>query len=121
MRLPDELAVLDRDQADSLRQFLPRDRVDALYRKGIEGADKALVAIAAAIAARDAETYGREGHTAKGMFGNLGLARCAAVARTIELRGKSGLLDEAEILLADLQTEVAVARATVEAWLEESA
>lgn len=74
--------------------------------------------IAAAVAAADAPALVRPAHTLKSSSATMGAMRLSAVARRLEMAGRSGALDASTV--ADAQTvraECETASAALAAWL----
>lgn len=85
-------SVMGSDFATLLQSFLTdsRQRIDA---------------IAAAIAAADAEALRRAAHSFKGSTSNMGAQRLAELCRQLEDIGRNGSIDGAAVLLAPLRVE----------------
>ncbi len=109
---------LDYDHIDSLLEFLPVEKVGALFDSGLRGAPPLIDAMRAALASGDANEVYRAGHTAKGMFGNLGMRRCEDVSRRVEAQGKAGDLAGVGAMIEALQLATDETSALMTAWLE---
>jgi two-component system, sensor histidine kinase and response regulator len=74
--------------------------------------------IAAAVGGSDAAALVRPAHTLKSSSATLGAARLSAVARRLEMAGRSGALDESATAdLATVQDEWRAASDALTAWL----
>jgi len=79
---------------------------DRLLEKFPQQAQKAVQLIADAVSAADAEQLARAAHGLKGTAANLSAAAVLRVAGELEALGNSGVLTEAEQLVAELRTEI---------------
>jgi HPt (histidine-containing phosphotransfer) domain-containing protein len=81
-----------------------------------------LEGIVEAIGADDAAALVRPAHTLKSSSATVGAMRLSAVARRLEMSGRSGVLDDAAREdLATVQQEWAAASGALTAWLSEAA
>lgn len=96
--------VIDRVALANLVKLVGDDPefVDELVDEYLADAPRQVAAIRAALDTGDPVGLVGPAHTLKGTSLSLGGLRVAAVARTIEERGRAGTLDGVEGLLADL-------------------
>lgn len=111
--------LLDQDHVESLLEFLAADKVRSLFASASRGAPPLLQEMREAVAQGDPVGLHRAGHTAKGMFGNLGMRRCEEISRAIEAHAKSGEFGQAEPLIDALESVVAETEATMNRWIDE--
>lgn len=111
--------LLDYDHVGSLLEFLAADKVRALFASVARGSPPLLSEMRDAAAKSDLVGLHRAGHTAKGMFGNLGMRRCEALSRAIETHGKAGEFALALSLVAELEISIAETEATMDRWIDE--
>lgn len=111
--------LLDYDHVESLLEFLAADKVRGLFASVVRGAPPLLSDMREAVAKSDPVGLHRAGHTAKGMFGNLGMRRCEAMSRAIENHGKAGEFALANPLIAELEALVAETEAVMTKWIDE--
>ena len=111
--------LLDHDHVESLLEFLAFDKVRDLFASVVRGAPPLLSEMQEAAAKSDTLGLYRAGHSAKGMFGNLGMRRCEAVSRAIESHGKAGEFLLASPLIAELEAVVAETEAAMARWIDE--
>jgi HPt (histidine-containing phosphotransfer) domain-containing protein len=111
--------LLDHDHVESLLEFLAADKVRNLLASVVRGAPPLLNDMREAVDKSDPVGLHNAGHTAKGMFGNLGMRRCEAVSRAIESHGKAGEFLLASPLIAELETAVAETEAAMARWIDE--
>lgn len=84
--------------------------VAALITSFLARAADYLEALADAIRRQDADAVARDGHSVKGMAGNLGAAHLAALGAAMEACGRSGQLAPASRLLAQMTAELDAVR-----------
>jgi HPt (histidine-containing phosphotransfer) domain-containing protein len=113
-------AHLDVEHVASLLEFLPPVKVRALFESALRGAAPLLQEMRESVAAGDAEKLYRAGHTAKGMFGNLGMRRCEGLSRSIETLAKAGQIAEAGAMTPALQIALEETGAIMRRWIEEN-
>jgi len=111
--------LLDIDHVDSLLEFLAAEKVRSLIASVVRGAPPLLSEMREAAAKGDAMGLQRAGHTAKGMFGNLGMRRCEMISREIETHGKAGEFPMAAALIKELETVVAETETVMIRWIDE--
>ena len=101
---------------------LSRDGGDALVQKVINAymgdTPRHLNALRQAVNAREAEPLRRIAHGLKSASANIGAARLAALCRDLEQLGRSGAIDGAAALLADMEREFQSVRQSLHALLE---
>lgn len=95
----DVAAALDRVEGD-------RELLDELLRLFIEGSPAAMQEMRQALHERDAHRLDRLAHTIKGSSGSLGANRTAEAALVLEMRARSGALENAGDLIDALQAEL---------------
>ena len=112
---------IDRSALDNIRA-LSRDTGDVLVQKVINAyvgdTPRHLQALRQAAATRDAESLRRIAHGLKSASANIGAARLAAACRDLEQLGRSGSVDGAAPLLADMEREFHSVRQSLHAMLE---
>jgi HPt (histidine-containing phosphotransfer) domain-containing protein len=111
--------LLDYDHVESLLEFLAADKVRNLFASVARGAPPLLNDMRDAAAKSDAVGLHRAGHTAKGMFGNLGMRGCEAVSRAIETHGKAGEFAQVLPMIAELEALVTETEAAMGRWIDE--
>ncbi|MGH9688161.1 MAG: response regulator [Candidatus Acidiferrales bacterium] len=92
-------AALDRVEGD-------RELLDELVRLFIEGSSAAMQEMRQALSERDAHALDRLAHTMKGSSGSLGANRVSEAALVLEMRARSGALENAGELIGALQVEL---------------
>ncbi len=95
----DVAAALDRVEGD-------RELLDELLRLFIEGSAAAMQEMRQALNERDAHRLDRLAHTIKGSSGSLGANRASEAALVLEMRARSGALENAGDLIDALQAEL---------------
>jgi HPt (histidine-containing phosphotransfer) domain-containing protein len=96
-----------------------RDIVSELIDTNLADSPEQLGAITAAIDADDAATLVRPAHTLKSSSATVGAMRLSAVARELEMAGRSGLLEPSvKEHLGAVRGEWDAAREALGAWLE---
>jgi HPt (histidine-containing phosphotransfer) domain-containing protein len=95
------------DHLESLLDFLPEDKVRNLLASAAQGTTPLLNDMREAVTRSDAVGLHRAGHTAKGMFGNLGMRRCEALSASIEALGREGDFASVPPLIDELKTAAA--------------
>jgi HPt (histidine-containing phosphotransfer) domain-containing protein len=110
---------LDVEHVESLLEFVAPAKVRALFESALRGAPPLLQEMREGAAANDAQKLYRAGHTAKGMFGNLGMRRCEGLSRSIETLAKAGQIAEAGALMPALETAVDETGAIMMRWIDE--
>jgi len=113
-----DLPHIDPEHLDSLLDFLAPDKVRSLFNSALRGAPPLIEAMRAAISAGDGQGLYRAGHTAKGMFGNLGMRRCEDLSRRIETHGKAGEIAAAPPLVEALAAAVDETGARLIEWID---
>ncbi|MGF6276076.1 two-component system sensor histidine kinase/response regulator [Massilia sp. UYP11] len=112
---------VDRAALDNIRA-LSRDAGDVLVQKVINAyvgdTPRHLQALRQAVTTRDAEALRRIAHGLKSASANIGAARLAAACRDLEQLGRSGAVDGAAPLLADMEREFQSVRQSLHALLE---
>ena len=118
---PPQNDPLDRAALDNIRA-LSRDAGDALVQKVINAyvgdTPRHLQALRQAMTTRDADSLRRIAHGLKSASANIGAARLAAACRDLEQLGRSGSVDGAAPLLADMEREFQSVRQSLHAMLE---
>lgn len=109
---------LDEDHLDSLLEFLATDKVRALFESAMRGAVPLISQMRTAVTTGNANELYRAGHTAKGMFGNIGLRRCEELSRRLEAFGKAGQLAEAAGLIDSLQQAIDETGVMLNVWID---
>jgi two-component system, sensor histidine kinase and response regulator len=119
--VPDaDAPVLDRSVLDELMATTGDDVafVRDLVETYIADVPVQLDGIAAAVAAHDAEALVRPAHTLKSSSATVGAMRLSAVARELEMAGRSGALDSgAQAGLETARAEWAAASEAYSLWL----
>jgi HPt (histidine-containing phosphotransfer) domain-containing protein len=110
---------LDVEHVESLLEVVAPDKVRALFESALRGAPPLLHEMREGASANDAEKLYRAGHTAKGMFGNLGMRRCEGLSRSIESLARAGQIAEADALMPALQTAVDETGALMMRWIDD--
>ncbi len=108
---PDELLeAIDWAVLNGLREFQAEDEPDlvqelvGLFKRE---APPQIAAIRAAITAGDAERLRKAAHSLKGSSANLGVRLVSALGADLEQKGRSGTVEGADALLAQLEREYA--------------
>ena len=118
---PPQGEPVERAALDNIRA-LSRDAGDALVQKVINAyvgdTPRHLQALRQALSTRDAESLRRIAHGLKSASANIGAARLAAACRDLEQLGRSGSVDGAAPLLADMEREFQSVRQSLHAMLE---
>jgi signal transduction histidine kinase/CheY-like chemotaxis protein len=118
---PQQNAPVDRAALANIRA-LSRDAGDALVQKVINAyvgdTPRHLQALRQAVTTRDAESLRRIAHGLKSASANIGAGRLAAACRDLEQLGRSGSVDGAAPLLADMEREFQSVRQSLHAMLE---
>jgi HPt (histidine-containing phosphotransfer) domain-containing protein len=83
-----------------------------------EDAAPLLAQVREAVAARDAGALTTAAHTLKSMVSNFAATAAAEAARTLEMRGREGRLDDVDALMQTLDDETGRLRAELQAFLE---
>ncbi|HMA37007.1 MAG TPA: response regulator, partial [Chloroflexia bacterium] len=108
---PAAAAPIDEDVLANLRRDLQvegeADIVQELIGLFVEGTPPLLVAMRDALAAGNAEQLQRAAHNLKGSSSNLGARPLADYCARLEKSGRSGALDGADAILAELEEEFA--------------
>lgn len=78
------------------------DDVEELYELGRQTVRDTVRRLGDALAQGDAQEAADAGHMLKGALFNMGLSELAEQARSLELAGKSGRLEEARLIYAAL-------------------
>ncbi|MDE3110053.1 MAG: response regulator, partial [Acidobacteriota bacterium] len=99
METLDVAAALERVEGD-------RDLLEELVHLFIEESPKAMEEMRQALGERDARRLERLAHTLKGSSGSLGANRVSQAALLLEMRARSGALENAGELMAALQAEL---------------
>lgn len=104
------LEVIDWAMLNDLREFQAEDEPDLIQE--LVGLFKRetlsqIEAIRAAITAEDAEQLWKAAHSLKGSSANLGVRRVSALGAELEKKGRSGAVEGAGALLAQLEREYA--------------
>ena len=112
---------VDRAALEKIRA-LSRDAGDVLVQKVINAyvgdTPRHLQALRQAATTRDADSLRRIAHGLKSASANIGAARLAAACRDLEQLGRSGSVDGAASLLADMEREFQSVRQSLHAMLE---
>jgi signal transduction histidine kinase/DNA-binding response OmpR family regulator/HPt (histidine-containing phosphotransfer) domain-containing protein len=118
---PQQNDPVDRAALDNIRA-LSRDAGDALVQKVINAyvgdTPRHLQALRQAVTTRDADSLRRIAHGLKSASANIGAGRLAAACRDLEQLGRSGSVDGAAPLLADMEREFQSVRQSLHAMLE---
>jgi two-component system, sensor histidine kinase and response regulator len=100
-----ELPVMDYDTV--LREFSGnRTLLDSLVKSFLLQATRQMDVLEEALRCHDADTLGKEAHKIKGAAGNLMAVRLSAKAKELEMKGKSGDLSGADVLLREFKKEL---------------
>lgn len=104
------LEVIDWAMLNDLREFQAEDEPDLIQE--LVGLFKRetlsqIEAIRAAITAEDAEQLWKAAHSLKGSSANLGVRRVSGLGAELEKKGRSGAVEGAGALLAQLEREYA--------------
>lgn len=112
--------ALDTEVLDGLRASVAGDTafVIELIDAFLADSEPQVDSIEAAMAAGDAEALVRPAHTLKSAGATLGVTRLSAVARTLELAGRSGSLAGADAMAAaeGIRAEWQAAASALRAW-----
>ena len=92
-----------------------------VVRLFLEGFPAALHDLRHAAAQQNSPTFGRCAHTCKGALGNIGAMRSSRKALQLEQAGKSGDMENASQLVAELEAEVAAFTEEYRAYLNNRA
>ena len=115
-----DVPVLDHDVLDEVLESTGNDIdfVKELVDTYLADAPAQLDGMAQAIEADNAASLVRPAHTLKSSSATVGAMRLSAVARELEMAGRSGLLEaSARDLLAAARAESAAAAEAIGAWL----
>jgi HPt (histidine-containing phosphotransfer) domain-containing protein len=115
-----DVPVLDHDVLDEVLESTGNDLdfVKELIDTYLADAPAQLEDMAAAIEADNAASLVRPAHTLKSSSATVGAMRLSAVARELEMAGRSGLLEpSAREMLATARAESAAAAEAIGAWL----
>ena len=115
-----DVPVLDHDVLDEVLESTGNDIdfVKELVDTYLADAPAQLDGMAQAIEADNAASLVRPAHTLKSSSATVGAMRLSAVARELEMAGRSGLLEpSAREMLAEARAESAAATDAIGAWL----
>ena len=115
-----DVPVLDHEVLDEVLESTGNDIdfVKELVDTYLADAPAQLEDMAAAIEADNAASLVRPAHTLKSSSATVGAMRLSAVARELEMAGRSGLLEaSAREMLAEARAESAAAADAIGAWL----
>jgi len=98
---PSDLPILDADIISELQDIMEADFAD-LVETALGSIPAQLADLAAAIEQGHADALYRTAHQLKSGSGNIGAAQLAELARRLEMQGRSGALQDAGALLAQL-------------------
>lgn len=104
------LEVIDWAMLSGLREFQAEgepDLIQELVGLFKRETPSQIEAIRAAITARDAEQLRKAAHSLKGSSANLGVRLVSALGAELEKKGRSGAVEGADALLAQLEREYA--------------
>jgi HPt (histidine-containing phosphotransfer) domain-containing protein len=97
--------VIDRATLDSLALTTDKDFVGELIDTFLEDAPQLLASLSSALAANDTEAFRRAAHSLKSNAASLGAMTFSASAKELEMMGKDGNLQGADVKVEDLRGE----------------
>lgn len=109
--------VFDEKLLAGIRNSLSAEQVKELLDGLLVKTDELVVAIGKAVQDDNAAELSARAHELKGMAGNFGLTGISTLAASLEKAAKSGQMEAAGILSADLPSAANQGRAAIEAWM----